>query len=69
MQRGSADAESASECMAGLKATCADKLGTLEERMAGAVQAMSAIHAAEHKQNWASGVVHAFTPSFFVPRK
>ena len=55
--------------MAGLKATCADKLGTLEERMAGAVQAMSAIHAAEHKQNWASGVVHAFTPSFFVPRK
>ena len=41
MQRGRADAESASECMAGLKTACADKLGTLEERIAGAVQAMS----------------------------
>ena len=69
VQRGRADAESASECMAGLKAACADKLSTLEERIAGAMEATAAIQAAEQKHTWASGVVHTLTPSFLIPRK
>lgn len=55
--------------MAGLKAVCTDKLGILEDSIAGAMQAVTTIQAAERKHNWASGVVHTFTPSFLVPRK
>ena len=69
VQRGRADAESASECMAGLKAVCTDKLGILEESIGCAMQAVTAVQAAERKHHWASGVVHTLTPSFLVPRK
>ncbi len=69
VQRGRADAESASECMAGLKTVCADQLGALEDSIAGAMQAVTAIQAAQRKQNWASGVAHTLTPSFLMPRK
>ena len=50
VQRGRADAESASECMAGLKTVCADQLGALEDSIAGAMQAVTAIQAAQRKQ-------------------
>lgn len=69
MQRGRADAESASECMAGLKSACADKLDALEERIAAALEAALTIQAAEHKQGWASGMAQTLTPSFLMPRK
>ena len=67
VQRGRADAQSASECMAGLRAACADKLTTLEDRLAAAMEATTKVQALEHKHHWASGVAHSILSAPLLP--
>ena len=68
MQRGRADAQSASECMAGLRAACADKLTILEDRVAAAMEATTKLHALEHRHHWASGVANSLLSTPLLPR-
>ena len=55
--------------MAGLRLACSDKLGALEERIAAASEATSAIRTLDSRHHWASGVAHTLTPAFLMPRK
>ena len=67
VQRGRADAQSASECMAGLRAACADKLTILEDRLAAAMEATTKVQALEHRHHWASGVAHSLLSAPLLP--
>ena len=68
VQRGRADAQSASECMAGLRAACADKLTILEDRLAAAMEAITKVQALEHRHHWASGVAHSLLSAPVLPK-
>ena len=68
VQRGRADAQSASECMAGLRAACADKLTILEDRLAAAMEATTKVQALEHRHRWASGVAHSLMSAPLLPK-
>ena len=68
LQRGRADAQSVSECMAGLRAACTDKLTILEDRLAAAMEATTKVQALEHRHHWASGVAHSLLSAPMLPK-
>ncbi|CAK0762874.1 hypothetical protein CVIRNUC_003001 [Coccomyxa viridis] len=68
LERGRADAQSASECMAGLRAACTDKLTILEDRLAAAMEATTKVQALEHRHHWASGVAHSLLSAPMLPK-
>lgn len=62
VQRGSFDAESASESMIGLKVACGETLTSIEEQLTIATQALTSLQENERSLSWSRNILSPWTP-------